>query len=270
MLNRPLGEKFEVAEVTLDDTRMLRGGQRLGRLLKSPEHFERVHDFFVEEGLSRSPELASLAAQLNAKEREVTSNSLVPFVPRFDLQGSVTHRFLRAGVGSDIPAVPGGPDRFDMQVGVTATLPLYEGNARYARTRRSRAERRQLQLRTKATRQIVEQLVRTALHRAVASLRTIRLSRQAATLAHENLDLVSASYAQGKVGLAELLDAQTQVLSADAAATTATYDFMTDLTDLQRGMGRFEFTMSNEDIASFMQRLSSHVRGDGRRRGVAR
>jgi outer membrane protein len=262
LLNRPLEEPFELADVSLADTRLMAGGERLQRYMTSPERFRKLRGFMAQEAIRNAPELGSLGARIAAKDRESLSNALAPFVPQISLGGSVSHRFLAGGAGTGAAATAAfPPNNFNWQVGLTASLPLWEGNARYARIDRANAQTRQLEVQRDASKQIIEANLRRTLHQAGASFAAIRLQREAADSAAENLELVQEAYGRGKSNVITLLDAQNQALVGRLNATTAVYQFLTDLLNVQRAMGRFEFSMSNDDMAAFFQRLSSHVQG---------
>ncbi|MEO1335790.1 MAG: hypothetical protein AAFV29_09095, partial [Myxococcota bacterium] len=51
------------------------------------------------------------------------------------------------------------------------------------------------------------------------------------------------------------VDAQNQALTGKLNATTAVYDFLIDLLEVQRSMGRFDLLMSEAEVEDFFQRL---------------
>jgi len=261
LLNRPLEEPFDVADVSLDDSQLMAGGELLSRYMADERRFELLRSFLVEEGVRNAPELKALSAQIAAKKREESSHALAPFVPSLRASASMSHRFLQDGQGTEVTAVSVfDPNPFNWQVGVTATLPLYQGNARYARTQRSGSELRQLELQRQSNKQMIRKNVLTTLHQANASLRAIRLTRRASKLARQNLELVVGAYAQGDANITELLDAQNQAVIADFSANTSVYTFLVDLMNVQRSTGRFEFAMGQQDVAAFFSRLGSYER----------
>ena len=274
LLGRPIEENFSTAEPRLDDTVLMSGEPRFRKMLANPQRFRLAREFLVAEGLRAAPELKSLNALQAAKQREVRSNTLAPFVPTFALQASLTHNFLTSGAGTDdiSAGLPPGvdiplpdPDPFNWQIGLSMTLPIYQGGERYARTRKSEKEHEQLVLQEKSTRDRIDQRVRAALHRAGASLPGIRLAREAARAARETRELSTMAYSQGAASILELLDAQNQALIADLSATTATYDFLIDLMNVERAIGRFDFSRSADNMAAFMSRMEAYVqKGEAR------
>ena len=154
------------------------------------KRFKALRAFAVKEALANSPELKALDARIAAKDRDETSKLRAAFVPVIIASAGVSHRFLRGGAGTEPQATAlFPPNNFNWQFGVTASLPLYEGNLRYARRKRVTAELRQLETQRKSNAQVIATTVRQSLHLAGASWRAIKLTRTAAGSAVENLEL---------------------------------------------------------------------------------
>ena len=86
----------------------------------------------------------------------------------------------------------------------------------------------------------------------------IRLSRDAAEAARKNLDLVKDSYSRGVMSILDLLDAQNASLVAELGAANAVYDFIVDLMEVERSVGRFTFFMNPDEVESFFKRLEAY------------
>ena len=256
LLNRSSEEPFIPEDVSLESSQLMAAGERLQSYMTGPERFDVLRQFMAQEAIRNSPELKASESRLAAQRRQVLSNQLAPFVPEISVSGGVTHTFATGGAGTTEDAQAFFPlNPLSWQVGVTANLRLWEGNARYARIKREKAEARSLSLDLEARRIQIEASLRTTLHRAGASYAGIRLQRDAAAAADENLQLVQEAYARGKEDIITLVDAQNQALTADLSANTAVYDFLVDLLNVQRAMGRFDFWMSKAEVDDFFQRL---------------
>ena len=112
---------------------------------------------------------------------------------------------------------------------------------RWARVSRVENQLEELNLRQAATRQRVEQRVRSLLQGANSSFIGIALANASAQAAARNLELVTDSYAQGVVGILALLDAQNRALDAKLAAANAGYAYLIDLMGVQRAVGNFDY-----------------------------
>ena len=171
--------------------------------------------------------------------------------------GNFTARLDDAGIFdlSRLPVKLSPRDGFDWTVGVSASLPLFEGGALRAARTRAEHELQELRIRRRAAADRIEQSIRSTLHLAAASSAGIELAADAAGAARRNLELVTGAYEQAVVSILDLLDAQHAALLASEAATTAVYDHLIDLMDAQRAFGGFGFFADAAETTSFGQRL---------------
>lgn len=267
LLNRPLEESFITREAALEDAGLLSSEQRFARYLGNPLRFKVFREFMVKEGLGEAPELKQLTSALAAQDRQTESHERSVWMPSFGLAAGTTHRFLQDGAGSEPAAVPPSlagafpsPDNFDWFVGLNATVPLYEGGARYAAIDQSKADASRISLEKRAAAQKVEQRIRTAMHGLGASFAAIGLSRDAAEAARNSLDVARDAYSQGAVSQVTLIDAQNQALVAELAAAAAVYEFLIDLMDVERAVGRLDFFQDGADVSRFFDRVDAYER----------
>ncbi|MGF1508425.1 MAG: TolC family protein [Myxococcota bacterium] len=258
LLNLASEEPIVLEDVSLEDSPLMASGERLQAFMDGPARFRILRQFMAQEALTYAPELKAGASRLAAQKRSLLSNQLALFIPRVSVSGSVTNAIATGGEGTsaeDQAIFAQNP--FDWQVGVNATLGLWEGNARYARIRRERAEARSQALDLDAARIQIQADLRSTLHQAGASYAAIGILREAADAADENLTLIQEAYARGKEDIITLVDAQNQALTGRLNTNTAVYDFLIDLLDVQRAMGRFALLLSEAEVDDFFQRLQS-------------
>ena len=253
LLHRPLKEPFIAEPATLDDPRLVVSRKELFDYVINDRAFERLGDFMMNEGVAASPELAGLEALLTATQRELESNRRSYWSPTVTLQGELAH-VMDEQRQAGLPA----EDETDWSVGVNVSLPLFEGGARSARVSGSRLTLNQLLSQRDATRERIEQRIRAALHDIGASYPSIQLSKDAATAAKKNLDLVTDAYSRGAVSILDLLDAQNAALVAEETATNAVFDFLIDLMNLQRSVGRFDFFLDEQELGGWLERLQHY------------
>ncbi len=264
LLNRPLEEPFLTRESSMAATSMLQSEKRIAHYVNNPFRFRVLRDFFEKEATRIAPELKATRLAIAAKRRELKSNRNAYYLPSFSLQASLTHRFLKDGEGSEPATLPpqfqgvfSSPDNLDWQVAAVAQLPLFEGGARYARTRKAEAEMLQLTLEAKNRTQLIRQRIRVALHRAGASYPGVRLTGDAAKAARGNLKLVTAAYSAGSTTILTLLDAQNQTLAAELAASNAVYDFLADVVEVRRAIG--VLSADKKGGEAFFKRLDTYL-----------
>jgi outer membrane protein TolC len=262
VLDRPLEERLELVDATVDDQFQVVVDPRVDRYLNDPASLDLLRDFLVEKGLALSPEVQQFDDSILAAERAHTAANRSFWSPDIGLTGGVGHVFSRGGEGSamDDPLLP---DDTSWNVGIFLSLPLFEGGARFAETRRTTQQTYQLRRDREATAQRIEQNVRDATFEVAASRLAIDLARKSAEAAERNLDLVADNYTLGRVSLVDLIDAQTNALASHLAAANAVNDYLLDLMTVERAVGQFMFFVSAEDREYWIQELESFAAARG-------
>lgn len=263
LLDRPGEELFGTEEVGLEDPSLITSDPRLTRYIDNPWVFRVFRAFHVDSAKSNSPELRALDAQIQAQERNLTAAKRAFWVPVFGLRASYGRRIAQGGAGSEIGSSPLPPefpipDRTTWEVGVQASLPLFAGADRIARKTQAELDLDRLRVERADVANRIEQRVRSALHETGASYTAIGLARQGAAAARRNFELVQDSYGRGVVSIIDLLDAQNAAITAEAAAANAINDFLLDLMEVERAVGRFGFFVSPADRQDYFDRLNRY------------
>jgi len=262
LLNRPLEESFATVEASLDDPELAINYERLRPYIDNRQGFSLFRRYLSREAMDASPELAQIDQGLAANRRLLVAAKRAFYVPTVAAQADMTG-FKNSGAGSTNAlgdALPPDveltqPNNLNWSLAVSASLPLFQGGALRARRTQAEIQIDELTVQREATRQRVEQRVRSAAHAAMASWAGIDLALQSADAARNNFDLVADGYAEGLVDIINLLDAQNQALVAELAAATAIYDFLSDLMAVQRAAGRFDFFRSAADRDEGLERM---------------
>lgn len=264
VLNRPLEEPFLTKEANLDDPGLVTSDPRFLEYMGNPWSFRVFRRFMVEEGLSASPEIQALDAAIEAQERLSKSTRRSFYSPTFALQGEVSRRFAEGGAGSDVSlpeefgAVLGEADDTDWNVSLSLSIPLTDGGGRIADVQQATEKLRVLRIQRKALEERIEQRIRSAFHLAGASYAGISLARESADAALRNLNLVQDAYTKGVVQIIDLLDAQNATLIAEQSTANAVHDFLIDLMEVERAIGRFTFFTSQEELDAWFERLERY------------
>ena len=268
ILNRPIEESFSTNEDDLDDPELVMSFKQIKPYIHNPQNFDIFRDFMVEEAFEGSPELRQLHAAILAQQRALLASKRALFAPTVGLQASITG-FRNGGAGSTSPDLPIPGFSFpslnsvNWSVRISATLPIFQGGALRARRSRAEMELGELILERDATRERIEQRIRSILHQAGASFAGIQLSQDAAEAAQQNLDLVTDSYRQGVVDIIRLLDAQNNALVAKLVAANAIFDYLIDLMAAERAVGKFDYYRSPQDQRDFLNRLDAYYKKVG-------
>ena len=257
LLNRPLEEPFEVADVDPDDPALLATPATLDAYAGNTAAFERFRAFMTAEGLAQSPEIRQLDAAVAAQERAVLAARRASWAPTVAARGDLTGGGYGAMVTPPGVTPPGG---VTWTVGLSASLPLFDGGVRRAERTRAERELDKLCLDRRAAADGVEQRIRSSLHVAGASYLSIEFAADAARAASRNLEFAADGYRDGTAPMLVLLDAQHTALVARQIEANAVYDHLIDLMEVQRAVGRFGFFMAPPEIAAFTERLRDFFR----------
>ena len=84
------------------------------------------------------------------------------------------------------------------------------------------------------------------------------MSKKAADAARKNLDIIADAYAGGAISIIELLDAQNAALVTDQVASNAVFDFLIDIMDIERAVGRFDFLISDQEQEAWIERFEAY------------
>jgi len=255
LLHQSLEQSVSTAEVGLDEPNLISSQQHLYDIIDNPASFQLLRDFVVEEGLAAVPELRQLDALISAQDRTLTSARRAYWQPSVNLRADRTETFDRAGKQG--PPLPGVDDT-ETTLSLQLSLPLFTSGARSAQKAQASEELMALRLQQQAVAERVEQRIRGGLFKTRSARTAIRLSREAASAAHSNLDVVRDAYSRGTVSILDLLDAQNAALIAELRAATSVYDFVSELMDVERAAARFDFFLTPQDQADWFTRLESY------------
>jgi outer membrane protein len=268
LLNRPLNELFTTEDVGLKDPILMTSDERFSKSVNNPWALAVFSSFMVKEGLANSVEQRALDAAIAAQERLLASAKRSFWAPTAALSGEVTQFLAEEGAGKEpitIPGFPGGAslpraDDTDWGVGVSVSLPLFEGGLRFADKKRAIEELARLRIERQSTRERIALAIETAVLRIQASYPSIDLSSDARKTSLKNLELVQDSYSLGVVSVIDLIDAQTSALVSSQVAANAVYDFLIDLMEMERAANDFDFFKTPDERAAWFNRVEEYFR----------
>lgn len=256
LLRRPMKDRSPLQPAGLDDPQLLISRPSFFKTVDSDRSFRRMAEFFVQEGLSLSPDVAELDARVKAQERQLSSDKVGSFLPELSLWGEGYRVFNEKRVPESTLFLE---DINDWRVGANLRIPILEGGGRLATISQSKFLLDKLKAQRDSLRQAIEQSVRDNLHALQASVPSIRLAQDGAVAAQRTYTLVSKNYARGTRSVVDLLDAQNASLQADLAAANSVFSAMTDLMNLQRSVGSFNYLAEPERLDDTMRRLQEAV-----------
>ncbi len=265
LLNRPIGEEFNMEEVELEDVPLLATDPRMDELIKDYGRLALLADFLVEEGMRYLPELKQLDYNILATQRNAKSQKRRFYIPNVTLSGTTTIPIDRYKVVSTpfMDQLGGGLvtgiNDPTWSFGLTASYPLFSGDSRRRQLQRTRIELLQLRDQQALLRQQLELGIRSTLETAAASFSNLELSQTAAQAAAKNFQIVQDSYSQGIANITSLIDAQNASLQTALNAENAFYQFIIDMIQVERAVGFYFILESPEERESFIERLNTFI-----------
>jgi len=264
VLDRPISEPFATPEAGPEGRGLLEGSLAT-RYLADLSRFGILDDFLVHEAAGIAPEIRSLDAAIAAQERRLASTRQAFYLPKVALEGNVADNLLRESAGGSGSAAPSGlpaPASTDesWQLGLSVTLPIFQGNSRNASRRQAAATLSRLRRQRELAAQRIEQNVRVQLLFARARLAVVSETETAAESARQSLELVTQSYGQGLLSVVDLLEAQTSALVSEIGVANAVYDYLASLKRVERAVGQFEALATPGESADFLRRLAEYER----------
>lgn len=230
---------------------------RYQRLFNNALRWRLMRDYVAERATEAAPELSQNSALARAAERQLLATERAYYVPDLSLVGQSATRFLRGGNGASLAGT--GRNEDDWSIGVQARLPLFLGGERPARKAGARYALTRTQLQQQQIRTDVRARVLAAMERVAGSYPAIRLSREAAVAAGDNLDLVTDAYRAGAASITELNDAQDAALTAELSAAQARYQFMLDYVGVLRGSADFDVLLLPDGLEQWYAEVTAYL-----------
>lgn len=262
ILNIDLNTGVEVDDTGIPALIALLDSDRFQRFFDNPQKLATFRRYHVELATQNAPELIELENQAASVARGLLAARRAYYVPDLSITGQATTNLLRGGRGASLRGT--GLDDDEWSIGLQATLPLYEGGARAADTSLFRHQLRQLDLQRDNVRDIVESRAIAAMQKAGGTYPAIRLSREAATAARSNLELVTEAYSVGTMSVTDLINAQDAALAAKLSEAQARYAFMIDFIAVLRSVADFDLLLEPNGSENWYQQADEYFAGHAR------
>ena len=245
-------EAVSARPATIDEFGFMYQREAIAAATATPEGDRRMRDFLARVGLRRSPELAAITSSIAAAERQLTASRRAFWIPSLTLGAGVDHQLNRTSA-----------EEFnETQWGVNSVLafPLFAGGAKFAGLEQASEVLASLRTQRRATALSLEQTIRSAFAQASGSFASVGFAERQVAAARRNFDLVDSSYTLGVANILDLLDAQSQLLTAELSLLDATYGFLEDLIAAERGISFYAFLESPDDVTNLLDELEFELR----------
>lgn len=259
-LNRPQETPFRLAPPEGDEPwrDSILGAPELDRHFKNWRDADLLREFLVAEALKRSPEVLSASLSLSAAEADLSRARTRIWTPTLSGRFEYT-RNLDEEVWDPISGSWGRageyPDDDEWFLGVSLSIPLWMGGSNWADMGQKQiallkaGEALELQEETKGLN------VRSSFFDLISALAAWELETGREKIARETLELVEDKYRQGALPIIDLLDAQSEYVSAQAAAVSSYYSVYSELVRLEREVGLIGAAAAPEEVAAFSAAL---------------
>ena len=251
LLNRPVKEDFELADLGMRDSILLVMDERLFSLIDNPGDLDIFSDFLVEEAFRNLPEIKQLQYSIQAQRRNLQSQNRAFYLPTLGLSGEANYVINNY-------YYPEGVTPIELNTSNAALglqFPIFQGLARKNQRDQTKIGLMQLSDQMQNLRNQLEFLVRGNLRVAGASYSNMELSRISATAASKNFEIAQDNYSQGLLNVTSLIDAQNAALQAEINAISTEYIFIQDFLAVERAIGYFHFLAIPEEQDMFFQRF---------------
>ncbi len=229
------------------------------KILDDPKLQPTLIEFLVQEAKTNSPELKNIDYNLNVTKRTYDLNDYGRFIPTVALQGQYNLAISQSGKGSTIPSgIPTAPDG-TYNVGLNVSLPIFNQNQRNINRQSALIQEEQLGYERQNIELNIEKNVNDVVLDLINQIANIEISKVSEETAKESLDLTQNAYQEGAVPIIQLIDAQTNYLQAQLARSTANYNYLITSMQLERAIGYFFLTHSEDNNQAFIQRANQYI-----------
>ena len=218
----------------------------------APKAFERFEAASVAIAVTDAPELLAIDYAIEAQGIGVGVSKRTFFLPRVYADASLHNNFYQ---DPDSPDISGQ----GFEARIVASLPIFEGTRRVHELAREKSVLIELERERLLTRDFVEQRTRTALRRLRSAVPSVDFALAAAENSRLNFDVVRDKYANGIVGITDLLDAQNSRLRDDLGAVAARYTLLRDLAAYERALSFFAAAATAEEQEQLAARLRAEI-----------
>lgn len=255
-LNRPIDEVFAI-EGTEDINQFISQlDETFLAFIQDQQAFARLTDFMVTEARQNLPEAQQIQLAISAQERLLKSNKRSFYLPTLGFGAGYEYPLSIVNPGDPLP-IPGVTitNNPTWNAAFQLSIPITAGGSRSFQLEKTRVGLYQLQDQQMDIYNLLELQVRANMELVNASFNNMRLTRQAASSAEKNIEIVRNLYQSGQVDVITLVDAQNALLGAQINATNAAYQFMIDYFSLQRSVGNYTFLATDLQKVELIQRF---------------
>jgi len=265
VLNRPQEALFRLEPLSRHGYSAFSGAE-IDRIITNYRQSDLIRDFLVERGKEIAPEMNLARLNLEIAEEDLIRSRAEIWSPTLGAQFEYTRKFDEEvwnpdGLGGGSWGGAGDyPDDDEWSLVGYVSLPLWSGGSRWADLGQKKIGLKKAEESLRLQEQSTALSIRSAYFDLAASSTSWELNLKREALARQTLKLVEDKYQKGTLPIIDLLDAQSDYVSAQAATVSAFYTSISDLITLERETGFIEYREEVEDVESFVNEMVKYVR----------
>ncbi len=256
LLNRPLDLEFQLDELSVGDQVLFIADSRIASNVNNYYDFRKFADFLIDYAINHAPEIQQIDWSIKAQQRSLRSNKNSLFQPQIALQGNADKTIGRYGIRAEdviFESIGVDPYQPTWNIGLNASLPIFQGNLRRNNIQKDKIIIDQLQTNRDLIEQNFDANIRLSLENLGNSFNNIRYTDEAKQSSQEYLTIIQDLYREGATTIVTLLDAQNNYLSASLGAVTSRYQFVLDAITTERLINRIYLLANEEEKEAFIQ-----------------
>nr|WP_299072979.1 TolC family protein [uncultured Allomuricauda sp.] len=260
LMNNPIEMEIDVEDATISEGLFVNYSyDDFKEILDNPKLRPHLVDFLIEEGKKNAPELKNIGYNLEATRRNYRLNAAGRFVPTVALAGGYDLDISQSGIGASYPeGTPDIPDGY-YYAALNISMPIFNQNTRNINKQTAKIQEDQLNIQKANVDLSIENNINSLVLDLTNEIANIEISKIAEEAAKESLDLTQNAYSQGAVPLIQLIDAQTNYLQSQIASANANYNYLLASMQLERAIGYFFLTNSEDNNQGFIQRARAFI-----------
>ena len=262
LLNRPLDRPFVLDELPSIEGIIFLSDSRVSERINNQFDFLEFAEFLVDHARRNAPELDQLRWLLQAQESSLGINQKSLYQPELALQGTMTQTLGRYGTKVEDEAfelLGIDPYRPTWNLGVNASLPIFQGNLRRNKIQRDKILIDQLEANREFLEQNIETRIRISLENLGNSYNDIQYTQQAEESSLLYLGVIQDLYKEGTSNIVTLLDAQSNALSSQLSAVSSYYQFLIDALTIERLYNNMYILLTDDERDKFINEYFAFI-----------
>ena len=178
------------------------------------------------------------------------------------MQGSWDKSLGRYGIRTSdetFQALGVDPKQATWNVGVNASLPIFQGFLRNKRIQKDKISLEQLRINKDLLKQSFATNIRISLENLGNSYNDIQFTQQADEASGKYLKMVQDLYREGAINIVTLLDAQNNALRAQLGAISSRYQFINDAIIIERLFNNIYILKNQDERESFINEYLTYL-----------